>query len=233
MIVMNKRELLEKSLQSGFEDYELNHLSTMGDFLGRYPTLFKKIYRAFNTMEDSVKFEPEVGPSVSIILKRELNEVTISRLNLNIVFDFDKFLRFIGLVDICYIEILPIGSVVELDLDFVPENIKKISEKDNKGFRVMIVAQKVSIEESEYIFADYAVTFWPFGIQKYGPPFLISNLMIKNLIHKGMSNDAEKEYLDKVKEKLVAHKMNSFMYLTKSELKEVAVNPVKKGDLDG
>jgi len=227
---MSKRELFEKALKSKieFRNHDMKNLSMVGDFFGRHPMIFKKIYRSFSTMEDSVRLEPEVGAAVNIVFNRESNEVIVNRLDLEVGFTYGIFLRFLDLVELCYVEVVPVGSVVELDLDFVPENIKKFAGYDNKSLYVMVVAQKIPLENNEHVFADYSVTLWPFGLQKYTPPFIIANLMIKNLIHKGMRNDAEKAYLDKVKEKIIVHEMSSFMYLTKDEL----LNLEKKGEFD-
>ena len=217
-MAVNKRELFEKALEFEpiFEDYEMKDLSVMGDFLGRHPTLLKKIYKNFQQEDGVLTFESELGPPVIITLNKKLREIKISRTKqLEIIFPIDKFLRFIGLVDICYIEILPIGSVIELDLDFALDELKGIMGETSKAFNVMIIAQKVPLEENENIFADYAVTVWPFGLQKYASPFLITNLMVRNVVYRGMSNDTEKDYINKIKEKIVVHRMSSLVYMTK------------------
>jgi len=235
--MMNKRELFDKALKSGseFRDYEINNLSMVGDFFGRHPMIFKKIYRSFSSKEDSVTFEPEVGAVVNIIYSRDSDEVTVSRLDLEISFSYGRFLRFIELVELCYAEVFPIGSIVELDLELVPGRIKNSVDSNDKSLYVMIVAQKVPLENNEHLYADYAVTLWPFGLQKYTPPFFIANMMIKNMIHKGMRNETEKAYLDKIKEKIIVHEMNSFMYLRKDDLQasvNSTVNLKKKGEFD-
>jgi len=222
--MMNNRELFEKKLKSeaSFRGYELSELSMLGDFIGRHTVFFKKIYKAYGTSEESVKYEPDTGAPVSVMFNREIKEVRINRLKMENTFTNQQFSKFIELIDTCYSQIIPLGSVVEIDSSMMPEPLKDHMETTNQGALVMIIAQKVALHEDlEGFYADYLATLWPFGAQEQLSPFLVSNMMIKNVVHRGMTNEMAELFKKSLKNKTISDNLRSIAYITIDDIEKI------------
>lgn len=221
---MDKRELFEKSLNTepAFQEYEMDQLSMIGDFIGRHPKFFKKVYKAYKSDEESVNYEPDTGAPVSVIFDQELKQVVINRLKVEITFTEGQFLKFMELIDLCYSLIIPLGSVVSLDTDMMPESLKARTGDTNQDIHVMIIAQKIPLRESlEGFYADYMAALWPFGAQEQIMPIMVSGIMIKAVVHKGMTNEVEQEYKSKLKSTIAAGVLRSITYVTEDDMKKL------------
>ena len=221
---MDKREMFEKALksESAFQEHEMDHLSKIGDFIGRHSMFFKKIYKAYKSGEQSVKHKPDTGAPVSVGFSQDLREVIINRLKVEVTFTDNQFLKFMELIDLCYSPIIPLGSVVSLDINMMPESSKARIGNTNQDVLVMIIAQKVSLQESlAGFYADYMAVLWPFGAQEQITPILVSNIMVNSVIHQGMTSEVEQEYIRKIKSNTVSGVLRSITYVTEDDMKKL------------
>jgi len=220
---MDSREVFEKTLEKeiDFKEHELTELIKMGSFIGRNLLFFKKIFKAYKFGEVSSYFEPELGAPVKVEFNHELKEVKFNRLKVELILSTDQFLKFMALIDMCFFEILPIGTVVNLHDEYTPENLKtRVSS--NNGVQAMIIGQTIFPDKNipEY-FIDYSALLWPFGTYASKQPFFVANVMIKKVLHKGMTNDFEQAFKVKMKNQIIFDKKKSMVYLTESDRIEI------------
>jgi len=219
---MDKRELFERGLakEVDLKAYDLDQLIEIGSFIGRNLSFFKRIYKAYKFGEASAHFEPRMGAPVTATFNHELKKVKFSRLEVELIFTIDQFLKFMALIDICFVEILPIGTVVDLYDEYLPESLKaRVSTANsNKRLQAMIISQVVFPDENlPNYFADYSAILWPFGTRTSKQPFFIANVMIRNVIYKGMTNDFEQAFKDKLRRQNIFDKKKSMVYMTESD----------------
>ena len=221
---MDCKELLEEGLRTDpqFSNESIENLVMIGEFIGKNPIFFKKLYKAYRNSEKQVEYKAKIGAPVCIIFDRSADEVKINRASVEIELTMTSFLRFLEFIDTCFLEIVPLGSVVDIDLDFASEKIRKMMKEGNQGTLVMISAQKVSLErEMSQFVIDYIGRFWPFGEAGAVPPIYLSNAMIKNIVHKGLTNEFEQEVTSRLRKEIIQHQKRSLLFLSKGEADKI------------
>jgi len=203
-----------------FADFELEELVTIGDFIGRYQAFFKKIYKAFATNKKTVTDEPMFGAPV--IVEFSDDNIIIKRAKTELHFCSQQFLKYMELIDLCFTLIIPLGSIIDLDLDVMPDASKVFTENRNQGRLAMIIAQKVPLQDQlAGFYTDYLAVLWPFGVRDKIPPFFVSNMMVKNVIHTGMTSDTETEFTHRLTSQIVSENMRSIVYMNENELMKI------------
>jgi len=218
---MDKRELFEKAITQDqqFSQYDLEDLLKMGSFLGRNPNFFKKIYKVYAFQnETTLEFKPEIGAPIIVVFEDEYKQITITRLKAEIKFSHNVFLSFMHLIDACFMELIPLGSVVELDTEYLSNRMKKMIENSERNVMAMIVGHKVGLEERKInVHVDYVAEMWPLGQYLGIPRIFTSNVMIKKIIHRGMTNDFECEFSWKIREQVISRKSRSILFVVPDE----------------
>lgn len=197
MVEYNKRELLEVVLQNDKTlDLEItDKLLQMGNLLGNQPSLFREVYKAFRNQEDVFENKPKIGAKFSVTFDYPNEAIHFERLETQLDIPFSQFLRLMGLIDACYSEILPLGTVVELDIDMMPEVIQNMFKDSELGELVILTGRKVPLREgfNDYV-VDYLGYLWPFGEMSNTPAIYVSNMMIKRVVSPGMTNEWEDQF---------------------------------------
>ncbi|EOP60623.1 DUF4176 domain-containing protein [Bacillus cereus] len=197
MVEYNKRELLEVVLQNDKTlDLEItDELLQMGNLLGNQPSLFREVYKAFRNQEDVFENKPKIGAKFSVTFDYPNEAIHFERLETQLDIPFSQFLRLMGLIDACYSEILPLGTVVELDVDMMPEVIQNMFKNSELGELVILTGRKVPLREgfNDYV-VDYLGYLWPFGEMSNTPAIYVSNMMIKRVVSPGMTNEWEDQF---------------------------------------
>jgi len=137
---MEASEHFEKILKMEFGEYNLKDLMMLGEFLGRKLSFFRQIYKAYHTKEVNLEMTPKLGAPIKVSFIWETKEVIITRQKVEIKLTIDLLLKYLGAIDLCFGDVLPVGSVVEIDLSYFPELGKSMSQA-----KVIIVGQKVTL----------------------------------------------------------------------------------------
>lgn len=187
------RSLFEND--EGFSNYEMNELIEIGNFLGSNNQLFREIYLAYRSMESQFETKPKIGAKITIVFFWEEKMVSIERLSVKLKFEQNTFLKFLGFIDSIYAEILPLGTVVELDTSMMSQEDQNFFMEEKVDNRVVLTGRKIPLKEEfgNYI-VDYLARFWTIGEIPFQQPILVSNMMIKRIIYKGFLTDEESEF---------------------------------------
>lgn len=219
---MKKDELFTYALSNkrDFEAYKQEDLVEIGRFLGGDHIVFKDVYKAYLDKKSVYENDPMIGEKVEIIFDWKNEEVVFSMQEIKLKFVIEAFLSYLSLIDTCFLELYPLGSVIELELDMMPERVRRVY-KDSDAF-VSISGRKVSMGDEDKYFVDYIGRVWPFGEGALTPPIFLSKAMIKRVVFTGMIDEAEEEYADKVlRLEVINSRRKSINYLTDNEQKEI------------
>jgi hypothetical protein len=197
MVQYNKRELLETILKENKQlslDFS-EELLQMGHLLGSQRNLLREVYKTFRTQHTEYKTKPMIGAPFLFQINWEEQTVYFERMEVKLEFPLQNFLSFMGLVDAIYSDILPLGSVVELDVEMMPSVLQQMFKENNVGELVLLTGRKLPLRDGfdQYI-VDYIGNLWPFGQTVTTPPIFITNIMIKRIVHQGLTNESEEEF---------------------------------------
>ena len=223
-MTVNKTELFETAIgkEIQFKEYDAEELLMIGEFIGHNPLFFKEIYKTHQNREIKVEHKASMGAAVAITFNYKTAEVRMKRDKVEMKLTMDLFLQFMSLVDACFLEMIPAGSVVDVDLHFSSPATRELFEKDSRGALIIINERKVSLEGNLSKFVvDYIGSLWPLGSPNTTKPVYLTNAIINNIVHRGMSNELEKEVSLRFKLDAIEQKKKSIAFLTSKEIDEI------------
>jgi len=211
------KELKKDIVLSGCDEEMLLEL---GDFLGRHQQLFKKLYKAYKMKGNEIELIPDLGAPVHVLFDRQEDEVAIKRLNNNVNLSIKAFLHFCKLIDVCFIDTVSLGSVIRLDMDYFSEMLQEKFHHKSDGL-AMIVDHQVILNEEKKTLVDYVALLWPFSGQGNPPIVFLSTFMIQEIVHRGMRNEFEQTYLQRLKENNLHNNRVSLAFETEDSIEEI------------
>ncbi|WP_429958549.1 DUF4176 domain-containing protein [Enterococcus sp. AZ196] len=209
-------DLWKQTLTQEFlEEPEVNNLDfliLLGITLGKQPILLKNLYKAYLKEESNFGYKPMIGAALDISFDQSEQQVSFSRAQESVKLTFGQFQKYIGLIDLLFTDIYPIGTVAELDETLLPPYIQEMYGDSEEGFLVSIHGRRVlTKQEDEYI--DYIATIWPFGLLDDVELIYLNNVMIKRVVSLGMVNDTEKIFVEEVlRKQLLMKDVYSYLY---------------------
>lgn len=158
------------------------------------------------------EYTPLFGTSLKVSYHWDKKQVVLERSKQSVSLEMRTWFELLAKIDLVFSEVLPIGSVIEVDGEKTTPELREIfeSQEDGVGFYLQIVARKVAIENSDN-YVDYLATIWPIGMQPLVQPIFISNYLIKNVIAKGYTNEFEKKYAKGTKLNMLLKKKHSIL----------------------
>lgn len=211
MIDLWKQTLTQQYLEEP-EVNNLDFLVLLGTTLGKQPILLKNLYKAYLKKENNFGYKPMIGAALDISFDQNEQQVSFSRAQESVTLTFSQFQKYIGLIDLLFTDVYPIGTVAELDEALLPPYIQEMYGSSEEGFLVSIHGRRVlTKEEDEYI--DYIATIWPFGLLDDVELIYLNNVMIKRVVSLGMVNDTEKTFVEEVlRKQLLMKDVYSYLY---------------------
>ncbi|MCL1976202.1 MAG: DUF4176 domain-containing protein [Firmicutes bacterium] len=137
----------------------------------------------------------------AVIIGEEDYEVTLSD-NLTEKIGVYEFKTILKLIADCYCDILPLGSVIDLNKDF----LSKAFDVDKFDSIRFIITQRFAYEEGMESYFTYGAVAYPFGslISKrllyFTPP------LIEQVVHRGYSDQQEEIFVGVVKNELIVNR---------------------------
>ena len=198
---MDKYQLFKKALTNNAElkAYNQEELVKIGNIFGSDQILFKEICKAYLTKKTSYKNDPMIGAKVEIEFNWRREEILVKQLDIRLVFKLTTFPTFLNLIDICFLDVHPVGSVVELDIDLLPEQVKAMYA-DSKPL-ASISGRKFWFGNNFAYYSDYVGRLWPLG-EGHSTPLYLANVMIKRVVFTGMVDDTEEKFVVKALRRL-------------------------------
>ncbi|WP_208423194.1 DUF4176 domain-containing protein [Latilactobacillus fragifolii] len=101
--------------------------------------------------------------------------------------------------------IYPIGTLVELDLDYVQPELRASFEDANLGLFLVIQSRLLPTKQTDY-YLNYLATMWPMGISPDVHPITLNNYQVKRVVHMGFTNDLDEQYVLKLRQEFLTQK---------------------------
>ena len=206
--------LLNNDSQIPFE--VTDDILAMGNFLGNHPQVLRGIYKAYRKLELGYNYNPKIGAPLTVTFDYgEVRTATFKRQTTEIVLSENDYLIFMAKVEAVYCDILPVGSVVELDKEMLPAVIRDQLEYSKMTEMVVLAGRKISLQAPfDHYIIDYYGYLWPIGQLATTPPMFISNMMIKRVLHMGFQHPLDETFsLDVLKATQLAREQVSTAFM--------------------
>ena len=189
-----------RSVLSTWPDTDFEITDTVvkfGEFLGDRPPLMRELYKLIKLKKSQYEYNSLLGTTI-LFTRTQKGEVTFTFNGEDQVWSEDSFFLFLAILDVYFGKIYPLGSVVEIDLDLLNNDIKEMFSEE-PGALVMLTGRTAPLAEGfdPYVI-DYFGRVWPFGEVAAFPPVFVSNMMIKNVVHLGYENEWEERISEEV-----------------------------------
>ena len=189
-----------RSVLSTWPDTDFEITDTVvkfGEFLGDRPPLMRELYKLIKLKKSQYEYNSLLGTTI-LFTRTQKGEVTFTFNGEDQVWSEDSFFLFLAILDVYFGKIYPLGSVVEIDLDLLNNDLKEMFSEE-PGALVMLTGRKAPLAEGfdPYVI-DYFGRVWPFGEVAAFPPVFVSNMMIKNVVHLGYENEWEERISEEV-----------------------------------
>ena len=182
-----------KSLQ--IADADIEFLESLALVFSGHPDVFTACHLAYLDEEKAYQYHPIIGAFYEFTFDYDLGKVTISRPDGQLDLSLPLFQVFLSYVDLLFGKIYPLGSIVELDKELLPEELVASFARENMDFNVVITGRRALVN-NQTAYADYIGYVWPYGMDFETQPLLISNLFVKRVISEGYTDARDKHYCD-------------------------------------
>jgi hypothetical protein len=218
---MEKQELFKKGMEAiNIEVENREVLYSVGMSIGSNAVVFKELYRSYLTKEQRYEYQPFIGAKMEVVFNVSEDEIMIKQLGKALEFTSQTFLQYMNVIKLCFSEIYPIGSVVELDAELLrPEFLKLVNGlEENEGVQVVITGRFVPLDEEEAYVVEYLARLWPYGEGSASDPILLSKEMIKRVVHSGLTDELEESVVAELREELIMSNKKVLSCLPDEEL---------------
>jgi len=228
---MEKQEIFNQAIERGkFEGNNKEDLLSIGITIGNNHITFKDLYTAYFANKARYENKPRRGAKVEVEFNRSEDEVLIKRLETKLKFSTAQFLEYLNLLTLCFGEIYPLGSIVELDEQLFTKEFKKASgiKEGERSILAVIIGRFVPVNESsDQHLIEYVAIPYPSG---EGATMFLNRVLIKGVIYSGFSDEKEEAYTQELREGLVLSSRKSIAFLTDTELDGLAQQTAKNAD---
>ena len=220
---MEKHDLFKQAIEiERFKEYNKENLLSLGISIGSNRVTFKDLYTAYFMNEPTYENRPIIGAKIEVSFNRSEDQIIVQRQSKVLEFNTADFLEYLNLMMICFGEVHPLGSVVEIDETLLSEEFKKgagVNVATGAPLYVVITGRFVSLSDDsgEYVI-EYVGRLRPFGEGTKVAPLLLSRVMIKNVVHSGLVDEAEEAEVMRLRLELVDKKPLSIAFASDEQL---------------
>ncbi|USK34058.1 DUF4176 domain-containing protein [Bacillus sp. F19] len=159
--------------------------------------IFQKLYRAYKKNVTSIELESN---TLDILYKKENSLHTIEFSNKQFSLDEETYVHLLSYSIEIMREVLPLGSVVELDTTyFKPDQQMKSPSK-------IIITGRFIAPKGYNIYFPYSGVVYPFGEMKPGSKIHFTAPLIKSVIHLGFKDEVEEAFELLIKKEFIVDK---------------------------
>ena len=183
-------------LQLGVDEGERAILEQVGQSLISQGDAFRRLQLAIVKKESFYSYNSLLGTSVTMKFDWEQERVTLAYLGSELVLSMKDFRIWLSYTDLLLAPILPLGSLVGLDRELLPEGLVSEMEKAKVPFMAMIMGRRVLSEPDDREYIDYLASIYPYGMRLDVEPLFIPSYLISHVIQEGYSDTLDQSYVD-------------------------------------
>lgn len=183
-------------LQLEVDEGERAILEQVGQSLIGQGDAFRRLQLAIVKKESFYSYSSLLGTSVTMEFDWEREKVTLAYLGSELVLSMKDFRIWLSYTDLLLAPILPLGSLVELDRELLPEELVSEMEKARVPFMAMIMGRRLLSEPDDREYIDYLASIYPYGMRLDVEPLFIPSYLISQIIQEGYSDTLDQSYVD-------------------------------------
>ena len=184
-------------LELGVDEGERAILEQVGQSLISQGDAFRRLQLAIVKKESFYSYSSLLGTSVTMKFDWEQERVTLAYLGSELVLSMKDFRIWLSCTDLLLAPILPLGSLVELDRERLPEGLVSEMEKAKVPFMAMIMGRRLLSEPDDREYIDYLASIYPYGMRLDVEPLFIPSYLISHVIQEGYSDTLDQSYVDR------------------------------------
>ncbi|RSI49700.1 DUF4176 domain-containing protein [Streptococcus sanguinis] len=184
-------------LELGVDEGERAILEQVGQSLISQGDAFRRLQLAIVKKESFYSYNSLLGTSVTMKFDWEQERVTLAYLGSELVLSMKDFRIWLSYTDLLLAPILPLGSLVGLDRELLPEGLVSEMEKAKVPFMAMIMGRRLLSEPDDREYIDYLVSIYPYGMRLDVEPLFIPSYLISHVIQEGYSDTLDQSYVDR------------------------------------
>ena len=180
----------------GVEEDKGSILEQVGHSLVSQGDAFRRLQLVLLKNESFYSYNSLLGTSVTMKLDWEKEEVTLTYLDSELILSMEDFRIWLAYTDLLLSPILPLGTLVELDRELLPEELVSEMEKAKVPFMAMIMGRRLLSEPDDREYIDYLASIYPYGLRLDVDPLFIPSYLISRVIQEGYSDTLDQTYVD-------------------------------------
>lgn len=146
--------------------------------------------------------------------------------------DYASFFEFLGQVDAVFTPVYPLGTIIALSAQEIPEVFKSLLM--DGYLTVIITGRRIPMDDLDgvagHFTIDYVARPWPMGEMPDTQPMVISNQMIDHVVQTGFSNEFEKLFVtDYIDTNQFSSGRISFSFMTAEQFLNATSDVEKEG----
>lgn len=184
-------------LRLGLAEFERNFLEQVGYSLFSQKDAFRRLQLAVFNNEPFYSYTSLLGSSITVEFNWEDEITTLTYLESCIDMTMSDFLVWLSYTDLLLAPIIPLGSLVELDRELLPEDLVEEMDATKVPCMATIMGRRIisGPDDKEYI--DYLASIYPYGMRLDVEPLFIPSYLISRVIQEGYSDVLDQNYVDK------------------------------------
>ena len=180
----------------GVEEDKGSILEQVGHSLVSQGDAFRRLQLVLLKNESFYSYNSLLGTSVTMKLDWEKEEVTLTYLDSELILSMEDFRIWLAYTDLLLSPILPLGTLIELDRELLPEELVSEMEKAKVPFMAMIMGRRLLSDPDDREYIDYLASIYLYGLRLDVDPLFIPSYLISRVIQEGYSDSLDQTYVD-------------------------------------
>ena len=184
-------------LQLEISEAEQAVLEQVGYSLVGQADTFRRLQLVILKKESLYKYSSLLGTSVVMEFDWDSSTACLTYLESKVRLSMKDFMLWLAYTDLLLAPIFPLGSVVELDRDLLPDGLVSAMEDAKVPFMATIMGRRIIPEPDDKEYIDYMVSIYPYGMRLDVEPLFIPSYLISRVVQEGYSDVLDQNYVDK------------------------------------
>ena len=208
-------------LQLEISEAEQAVLEQVGYSLVGQADAFRRLQLVILKKESLYRYSSLLGTSVVMEFDWDSSTACLTYLDSEVKLPMKDFMLWLSYTDLLLAPVLPLGSLVELDRDLLPQGLVSAMEDAKVPFMATIMGRRIIPEPDDKEYIDYMVSIYPYGMRLDVEPLFIPSYLISQVIHKGYSDTFDQDYVDQqFRKDYFQHNILSLTHSTEGEIDE-------------
>lgn len=202
-------------LQLEISEAEQAVLEQVGYSLVGQADAFRRLQLVILKKESMYRYSSLLGTSVVMEFDWDSSTACLTYLDSEVKLPMKDFMLWLSYTDLLLAPVLPLGSLVELDRDLLPQGLVSAMEDAKVPFMATIMGRRIIPEPDDKEYIDYLASIYPYGMRLDVKPLFIPSYLISRVVQEGYSDVLDRNYVDKqYRRDYFQHNIFSMIYST-------------------